>query len=343
MKTITIFLFAMLLLQFSFAQENKVVKKAQQVNAKSQQISETSNRVKDQADQAAGNAKNIIRNAKAVIKIFEPIFAIHFKKKNKKKDAGNDNSGGQIDTRQVKSDNGNNNGTGNTGNPSQDQPVTANNNAVNNTNAAAPVYYDPGVPENSNYNPDGSANFGNQYNAEYGCYLDALTGTVLFGGEAEEKPTSVDLIFLAPNDGQNTYYLVTPNFAHDGGADCFWGSCTTDNPVKSWKTVNESEVAVTTLTGAQFEKIQYNTQLSGAVKGTRGFAGWYSSPGNKLDGKVFAVKTEMENRTAYALIYVVKHIGTSGSGGHLKVKVKVTGFDTNGDGNPDNKVYESRN
>lgn len=342
MKTITIFLCALLLLQFSFAQENKVVKKAQQVNDKSRQISETSNRVKEQADQVAVNTKNVVQNAKAVIKIFEPVFALHFKKKNKKNAGNNGNGGQQIDAARAKSDYGNTE-TGNGGNSSPAQPVYSNENPVNNTNAASPVYADPGVPENSNYNPDGSANLGNQYNAEYGCYLDALTGTVLFGGEAEEKPTSVDLIFLAPNDGQNTYYLVTPNFAHDGGADCFWGSCTTDNPTKSWKTVNESEVAVTTLTGAQFEKIQYNTQLSGAVKGTRGFAGWYSSPGTKLDGKVFAVKTEMENRTAYALIYVVKQVGTSGSGGYLKVKVKVTGFDNNGDGNPDSNVYESRN
>ncbi|WP_460554490.1 hypothetical protein [Ferruginibacter profundus] len=338
MKTTIVFFSSLLLWQFSFAQENKVVKKAQQVNNKSQQVSETSDKVKEQAGMIANNTKNAVQNAKAVIKIFEPIFAIHFKKKNKKSRSANDNDNVVIDTKQVKSDPGNNNT-----NPSQGQPVSDNNFPVNNNNNGQPVYNDPGVPENTNYNPDGSANLGNQYNAEYGCYLDALTGTVLFGGDAEEKPTSVDLIFLAPNDGQNTYYLVTPNFAHDGGADCFWGSCTTDNPVKSWKTVNESEVAVTTLTGAQFEKIQYNTQLSGAVKGTRGFAGWYSSPGNKLDGKVFAVKTEMENRTAYALIYVVKQVGTSGSGGYLKVKIKVTGMDTNGDGDPDTNVYESRN
>jgi hypothetical protein len=338
MKTTIVFLGSLLLLQFSYAQENKVVKKAQQVNSKLQQISETTDKVKEQAGMIASNTKNAVQNAKAVIKIFEPIFAIHFKKKNKKDNAASDNGSAAINTNQVKDEPVNNNNT----KTSQGQQTNENNFPVSNTNNQ-PAFPDPGIPESKNYNPDGSANLGNQYNAEYGCYLDALTGTVLFGGDAEEKPTSVDLIFLAPNGGENTYILVTPGFAHDGGADCFWGSCTTDNPTKSWKTVNESEVAVTTLTGAQFEKIQYNTQLSGAVKGTRGFAGWYASTGTKLDGKVFALKTEMENRTAYALIYVVKQVGTSGSGGYLKVKIKVTGMDTNGDGNPDVKVYENRN
>jgi hypothetical protein len=342
MKAIILF-FSLSFPIFSFAQDNKVVKKAQQINDKTQQVTETSYRLKEQANQVAANVHTVAQNAKAIIKIFEPIFAFHFKKKNSLNTSGTADPSAYSNNAPAQQPQVVNSNTPYDNN-TQSQPVVSGqypSGANTNGNAAAPpTYSNPGVPENSNYNPDGTANWGNQYNAEYGCYLDALTGTVLYGGEAEEKPTSVDLIFLAPNDGQNTYSLITANFAHDGGADCFWGSCTTDNPTKSWKTVNESEVALTTLTGAQFEKIQYNTQLSGLVKGARGFAGWYSSPGNKLDGKVFAVKTEMENRTAYALIYVVKQVGTSGSGGHLKVKVKVTGFDNNGDGNPDAAVYE---
>ncbi|MBL7707456.1 MAG: hypothetical protein JNJ86_00220 [Chitinophagaceae bacterium] len=347
MKSILFSLSLLFLCIAASGQENKVVKKAEKINAKSQEISRTSEKVKEQANQVATNTKTVVQNVKSVIKIFEPIFAIHFKKKNKgvRKEAGTNNE--PVDNRQAPAEPvlttapvANNN----TGTPPQ-PVVTGEYPPVANTASAVAqqAYSDPGVPENQNYNPDGSANWGNQHNAEYGCYLDAVTGTVLFGGDAEESPTSVDLIFLAPNDGQNTYYLVTPGFAHDGSADCFWGSCTTNNPTRSWKNVNESEVALTNMTGAQFEKIQYNTQLSGAVKNARGFAGWYSSPGSKLDGKVFAVKTEMENRTAYALIYVVKHVGTSGSSGHLKIKIKVTGFDNNGDGNPDVSAYEVRN
>ena len=47
----------------------------------------------------------------------------------------------------------------------------------------------------------------------------------------------------------------------------------------------------------------------------------------------------MEGRTIYALIYVVKQIGSRGNGGYLKVKIKCTGFDNNGDGNPDVSEY----
>jgi hypothetical protein len=332
MKQFILF-FIFISIQFAVAQNNKVVRKAEEINNKSQQVKETSARIRENANQVAANTQLVVQNAKAIVKIFEPIFAIHFKRKAAAAalQANNDNSSQPVAS---------NINTSYADNTTMQQNGNANAAAAEGYNVPKVTGYNPGIPENGSYNPDGSANLGNQYNAEYGCYLNALTGTVLYGGEAEENPAGVDLIFLAPNDGQNAYYLITPGFAHDGRADCFWGSCTTDNPTRSWSKVNESEVALTNLTGAQFEKIQYNTQLSGAVKGTRGFAGWYSSPGSKLDGKVFAVKTEMESRTAYALIYVVKQVGTSGSGGYLKLKVKVTGVDTNGDGSPDAGAYQ---
>jgi hypothetical protein len=319
----------------------KVVAASEKVNNKSREISDASNKVADQARQAGDNAKNIASNVKAILKVFEPILKLHFKKRNKNKPAEDVVI---INTGQVKSDNNNSS--------SAPPPSVENNNSnsgsnTNNNNKSIPVEapqasYDPGVPENTNYNSDGTANWGNHHNPEYGCYIDALTGTILDGGSAEDKPESVDLIFIAPNDGQNAYYLITPNFAHDNGsANCFWGSCSTDNPVKSWKSVNESEVAETKITGAQFEKIQYNEQLRGAVKSTRNFSAFYTSL-NKLDGKVFAVKTTMGERDAFALIYVVKHVGTSGSSGYLKVKIKCTGFDNNGDGNPDEALYQPR-
>jgi hypothetical protein len=322
---------------------DKAVETSEKINNKSREISDASNKVADQARQAGDNAKNIASNLKAVLKVFEPILKLHFKKRNKNKPADNEVV---VNTGQVKSDN--NNST------SAPPPPPENNNANSGTDAnnddnsrsAKPPpqqnSYDPGVPENTNYNSDGTANWGNHHNPQYGCYIDALTGTILDGGSAEDKPESVDLIFIAPNDGQNAYYLMTPNFAHDNvSANAMWGSNSTDNPVKSWKSVNESEVAETKLTGAQFEKIQYNEQLRGAVKSTRNFSAFYTSL-NKLDGKVFAVKTTMGERDAFALIYVVKHIGTSGSGGYLKVKIKCTGFDNNGDGNPDGAIYQAR-
>lgn len=315
---------------------DKVVEAAEKTNKKSQQISEASNKVKEQAQQVGTNAQNIASNVKAVIKIFEPILQ-HFKKKKKPVPTGNDAV--VINTSQVKSENSNNTNTSPAAEGNNSTPQPANNNYEASPADTAPPHFNYGVSESPAYNTDGTANWGNQYNAEFGCYLDAFSGTILDGGSAEDKPNSVDLIFLAPNDGQNAYYIITPNLAHDNvSADAFWGSATTDNPVKSWKEVNESEVALTTLTGAQFEKIQYNENLRGAVKQAKGFASFYISL-NKLDGKVFAVKSTMANRDAYALIYVVKHVGTSGSGGYLKVKIKCTGFDNNGDGNPDVSEY----
>jgi hypothetical protein len=322
---------------------DKVVEASEKVNKKSKQISDASNKVADQAGQAGENAKNIVSNVKAIIKVFEPIFKLHFKKKNKVNLPVADDPV-VVNTSQAKSDNTNTGTPPPPPAPENSNTNTGDNNTNNNygnnpQQAAPPAYSDPGVPENTNYNSDGTANWGNQQNAEYGCYLDALTGTILDGGSAEDKPNAIDLIFLAPSDGQNAYYLMTPNFAHDNGtANAMWGSNSTDNPVKTWKSVNESEVAATNLTGAQFEKIQYNEQLRGAVKGARNYSAVYTSI-NKLDGKVFAVKTTMGERDAFALIYVVKHIGTSGSGGYLKVKIKCTGFDNTGDGNPDAGIY----
>jgi hypothetical protein len=345
-KTIIVKLLFMALFINAQAQKktatDRAVETSEKINNKSREVSDASNKVADQARQAGDNVKNIASNLKAVLKVFEPILRLHFKKRNKSKPA---NDEVVINTGQVKSDNNNSNPPPP---PPENNDANSNSDANNDDNrrSAEPppsqTAYDPGVPENTSYNSDGTANWGNQHNPEFGCYIDALTGTVLDGGSAEDKPASVDLMFIAPNDGQNAYYLMTPNFAHDNGsANAMWGSNSTDNPVKSWSSVNESEVAETKITGAQFEKLKYNEQLRGAVKSTRNFSAYYTSL-NKLDGKVFAIKTTMGERDAFALIYVVKHVGTSGSGGYLKVKIKCTGFNNNRDGNPDEALYQPR-
>jgi hypothetical protein len=50
----------------------------------------------------------------------------------------------------------------------------------------------------------------------------------------------------------------------------------------------------------------------------------------------------MDNRKLDAPIYVVAHIGTSGSNGYLKIKIKVTGLDKNNDDLPDDDAYTTR-
>lgn len=184
-------------------------------------------------------------------------------------------------------------------------------------------------------NNDGTGNWGNQNNGLYGNCLDVLTGTVMGMGEAEEMPGSIDVVFVAAN---GAYTLMTPNFARNNGTATYMSNHSTDG-ISKWNTVNETEIAETKLTTSQFDQIQTNPQISNVVKNAVNYAGFVQYAGNKLDGKVFAVKAELENRTVYGLIAVVKHVGTDGSNGFLKIKIKAIGIDANGDGQPDAGMY----
>ncbi|MBP6432323.1 MAG: hypothetical protein KA319_11195 [Ferruginibacter sp.] len=327
---------------------DKVVKATEKVNQKTEKLSNASNQVANQAGQISSNAQNVIKNVKAVVKVFEPI--LQYFKRNKKIAATKTSNESEISSNGTNSSSNGletatpteypnfppmppstaTNETNSSSNPSEGSfPTTSNSESGSANYPSFPNY---GTPENEEYNSDGSANWGNQDNAVFGNCLDAFSGKIKNLGEGEENPNSIDLIFLAPSDGQNAYYLITPDFAkNNASADAFWGSATTDNPVKKWNDVNESQVAETKITGTQFFKIKTNTQLISAVKSARGYASFYSSI-SKLDGKVFAVKTNMNNRDAYALIYIAKHIGTSGSNGCLKIFIKCNGIDSNGDG-----------
>jgi hypothetical protein len=198
---------------------------------------------------------------------------------------------------------------------------------------------DQSLPINNpaSVNNDGTGNWGNQNNGLYGNCLDVMTGTVLGMGDASQAPTSVDLIFFAPADGQNTYYLMTPGFARNNGTASYMTEHVSDQ-VQQWSDVNESEVALTKLTIGQFNQIQNNGQIQSAVRNAQNYSGNYSSPEQKLDGKVFAVKVQMDNREVYALVAVIKQFGTSGSNGYLQIKIKTTGIDS-GNGQVNANAY----
>ncbi len=198
----------------------------------------------------------------------------------------------------------------------------------------------PNLPVNNpaSVNNDGTGNWGNQNNGLYGNCLDALTGTVMGMGEAMDKPGSVDLLFFAPSDGQNTYTIMTPGFARNNGTATYMTEHTSDQ-VQQWKEVNETEVALTKLTIGQFNQIQNNNQINGAVRNAQNYAGYYSSVGQKLDGAVLAVKAQMDTREVYALIAVDKQIGTSGSNGYLRIRIKAQGIDPNNNGFPNPNSY----
>jgi hypothetical protein len=191
----------------------------------------------------------------------------------------------------------------------------------------------------SSINNDGSGNWGNQNNGLYGNCLDALTGTVMGMGEAAEKPGSVDLMFFAPADGQNTYTIMTPGFARNNGTATYMTEHASDQ-VMQWNDVNETEVALTRLTLGQFDQIQNNNQILNAVRMAQNYSGYYSAVGQKLDGMVFAVKAELESRQVYALIAVSRQVGTSGSNGYLKIRIKAQGVDANANGAPNANFYQ---
>ncbi|MBW7893188.1 MAG: hypothetical protein H3C48_19665, partial [Chitinophagaceae bacterium] len=201
------------------------------------------------------------------------------------------------------------------------------------------------VAESEYYNTDGSANLGSQNNDQYGCYLNMVTGQVMDDIDAAGNSKNIDLIFTATgafNEQVPMYAFLTPAYVKNDrfAYNLFKGTKFKDQniPPASWDNVNESEVAMTALTHAQFEKIQNNNQLTAVVKQIRGFGQKVESR-TKLEGKVLAVKTEMGNRTAYGLVFIQNHYGTIGSNGYLKIKLKVTGFDSNGDGTPDASNY----
>lgn len=310
----------------------RVVKTAEKVNQKTQKASEASNEVVNQSQQTASNVQNVVNNAKAVIKIFEPILRLRLKKQN----------------------------------TTQQTDVVVNNNQPLPNPPAEPAvplpdYNNPAiyvtqtdinqgvaiVAESPLYNADGTANLGSQNNKKFGCYIDIMSGAIMDEIDAAGQSKSIDLIFTATNafnEQVPMYAFLTPSYVkNDAFAyNFFKGTKYKDRniPPAAWDEVNESEVAMTALSPEQFEKIQNNNQLMAVVKQIKGFGPKVESR-VKLDGKVIAVKTEMGDRTAYALIYIVNHYGTTGDNGYLKIKIKVTGFDANNNGIPNAGFYQN--
>jgi hypothetical protein len=186
-------------------------------------------------------------------------------------------------------------------------------------------------------NNDGTGNWGNQNNGLYGNCLDAMTGNVMGMGEAAQTPTSVDLMFFAPTDGQNVYTIMTPGFARNNTTAGYMTEHVSEQVLK-WTDVNETEIALTKLTIGQFNQIQNNNQIQNAVRNAQNYAGYYTSL-QKIDGQVLAVKIQMENREVYALVAILKQIGTSGSNGYLRIQIKTTGLATGGNGQINTGAY----
>jgi hypothetical protein len=232
----------------------------------------------------------------------------------------------------------NNNGSG-SGNNTSNYTSSNNGTSQNNNNDLQNYLPNQSLPVNNaaTINNDGTGNWGNQNNGVYGNCLDALTGTVMGMGDAAQTPSAIDLMFFAPADGQNTYVIMTPDFARNNSTAGYMTEHVSEQ-VQQWGDVNETEVALTKLTINQFNQIQNNSQIQSAVRNAQNYSGYYSSVGQKLDGQVLAVKAQMDNREVYTLIAIVKQIGTSGSNGYLKIKIKSSGID-NGNGQVNANAY----
>lgn len=327
LQMIPVFMIVFYLTASGLFAQSKPVKAAQKANEKVAQVKQDSDEIGRQAAEIGDNINAAKSNAKTIVKIFEPILRFRLKK-------------GKAE-------------------PSPE----AGNTVVSETNSdieeTAVDYASIGVTQadiNSGaellaesilYNTDGSANLGSQNNDKYGCYLDMLRGQIMDDIDAAGDSKSIDLIFTATgafNEQVPMYAFLTPSYVKNDrfAYNFFKGTKYKDQniPPASWDQVNESEVAMTALTPAQFDKIQNNNQLTAVVKQVRGFGQKVESR-TKLDGKVLAVKTEMGDRTAYGLICITNHYGTIGSNGYLKVKIKVTGFDSTGDGIPDAQLYNN--
>lgn len=242
----------------------------------------------------------------------------------------NSNSNGQVN-------NNNNQAYSNNNNQSYNSNNTQNNNGNYSTTSNPQNYLvNQNLPVNNpaSVNNDGTGNWGNQNNGLYGNCLDVLTGTVMGLGEAETSPKSVDVIFITAN---GCYSLWTPNYARNEVAAEYTSRSTTESVTK-WSDVNETEIAGTRITMSQFDQIQNNSQILNAVKNAQNY-GSSITEFSKLDGKVYAVKAELENRTVYGLIAVVKQVGTDGSNGYLKIKIKAQGLENNQTGQVNANSY----
>ncbi|MFY7963536.1 MAG: hypothetical protein ACOVO1_01455 [Chitinophagaceae bacterium] len=288
-------------------------------------------------DKGLQKANQTLNKVQSIIQVFQPYVVkaqeIFKQGKDLVNDVKNSTKKGNLSSNNNQPELATNNNSNNNSSYTPPPPNTQNNDGF----AGNSNYTPPSLPVNNpaTINSDGTGNWGNQNNALYGNCLDVLTGTVMGMGEAEDMPNSVDVIFAVAN---GAYGLYTPNFIRNNATATYMTNHSTDGVAK-WSTVNETEIAETKITLAQFDQIQTNPQISNVVKNATNYAGFLQYPSIKLEGKVFAIKAELENRTVYGLIAIVKHFGTDGSNGYLKIKVKAMGLDNNNDGRPDASMY----
>lgn len=297
----------------------------EKAKATTQKMKEKTAKTAADMQEVANNTYSTVNNVKAILRVFEP-FLVQMKGNTQAEPVPNNSAPVTTnDTPSIEDVNSNTSSSNTTQNLGVAGGTEANS-ATDITNSTA-------------YNSDGTANWGCQDHEKYGCYLDAQKGIILDDVDVATQTGSVDIIFTSCSyAGKPLYALLTPQYAKSNtharvffsGAKYKYGNY----PTKQWQEANASSVSEIRITGMQFEKIKDNNQLTAIVNQAGSFSDHLESR-MPLTGRVFAVKTQLENRMSYALIYVVEQFGTTGGSSFLKVKVKVNGIDTNGDGLPD--------
>jgi hypothetical protein len=311
-------LFNKLLAQAQSGNGNQVKQSAERIQKNSVKLEETSAIIKENVEKVSSHVKEASGNYKAVVKIFEPILFFHRKK--------------TIISNNEQPKN----------NIVVENPDTTKGNISPEVNPPVEEIF---IPESKNYNSDGSINLGCQHHKEFGCYLDLGTGTVLDNIDAAGNSVSVDLIYTSTDyfGSAPMYAFLSPAMVkNDFFANYYFrGPAYKDQniPIRQWDEVNESEIALTNITAAQFDKIKDNNQLLAVIKQISAFKDRLESR-STLIGKTIAVKTKMGNRDVAGLIHILDQYGTTGTNAYLKIKIKVTGLDKNGDGIPDGDLYE---
>ncbi|MFN8332821.1 MAG: hypothetical protein U0T81_16665 [Saprospiraceae bacterium] len=327
--------------QMAFAQTGTREKStiAQKVSSESHKVSSATQDIKNNMEDASHQITDAYNNMKGVVRIFEPIWRLHTNRKTGSSATGSGLTNTAVQNKQT------------TEADVQVKETIDQSSANLDTVAAGEVAGSNKIKEedqlnvNAYYNGDGTANLGSQNNQKYGCFLNVLKAEIMDEIDVAGNSKAVDLIFTSTsafNEQLPMYAFLTASYAkHDPFAyNYFKGTKYKDRniPPATWDEVNESEVAMTSLTGMHCEKIKNNDQLMAAVRQLRGFSQKVESR-TKLDGKVIALKTEMDQRTVYGLIYIVSHYGTTGESGYLRIKIKVTGQDANGDNIPETEMY----
>lgn len=285
--------------------------------------------------QISQNVQVISQNVKDIIKLFEP-FKIRTKKESEISVGNGEINVQTTYTGGIVPDEG--------ASSESQQSSDYNNNTPQSSEAPYNNSYpNENIPNNApmpttDYNSDGTANLGSQNNTRFGCYLDAVHGKVADDVEASADTKAIDLVFSVSE--RMEYCFISPiefKSKTSVGLLYFKGSKykkSQEFPINAWAEFSESQVAFAPISAAQFDKIQTSQQLENYVKQIQKFSGIVKTK-DRLEGKVIAVRTIMDNRTTYALLLVDKHFGTNGPNSYLKVKLKVTGTDFNKDGLPD--------